>query len=230
MNRIKESVIIGVSVIIAAAVFGAFFYSARNAHKTISVVGAATGRFQSDVVKWRIAISRSAKPGTIDKAYDLLNSDLQTVENELKSAGIADQEITVQPVNTQPVYLRQGETDYNLVQYIIVISHNIKTVQRLALNTSSLISKGVIVQSSVLEYYFSKLSQIKQQLLSDAIKRAEAIAGNTGLKVGSIISAWAGVFQITEPYSTEISSYGIYNTSTQEKDITVTVHCSFELK
>ncbi|MCL5267552.1 MAG: SIMPL domain-containing protein [Bacteroidetes bacterium] len=234
MKHIKESLIGGLSLIIAAAVFGTFFYSARSARQTIYVVGAAMGRFQSDVVKWRIAISRSATPGTIDKAYDLLKGDLRAVKDELKAAGIDEQEITIQPVNTQPVYLRQGETDYNLIQYIIVISHNIPTVQKLALNPSTLVSKGVIVQSSVLEYYFSKLADIKQKLLSDAtkdaIRRAQAIADNTGLKVGPIISARAGVFQITEPYSTEISSYGVYNTATREKDITVTVHCNFELK
>jgi hypothetical protein len=66
-------------MVIAAAVFGIFFYSARSAHQTIYVVGAATGRFQSDVVKWRIAISRSAKPATIGMAYDLLKGDLKTV-------------------------------------------------------------------------------------------------------------------------------------------------------
>ncbi len=234
MTRTKESLIIGISLIAAAVVFGIFFYSARSTQHSIYVVGAATGRFQSDVVKWRIAISRSATPTTIDKAYDLLKGDLRTVSDEMKSAGIDKDEITIQPVNTQPVYRRQGEMDYNLIQYIIVISHDIPTVQKLALDPTTLISKGVIVQSSVLEYYFSKLAQIKQELLSDAtkdaIKRAQAIAANTGSKVGPIMSARAGVFQITEPYSTEVSSYGIYNTATQEKDITVTVHCSFELE
>ncbi len=233
MNRIKESLVIGLSLIVAAAVFGIFFYSARSSRQTIYVVGAATGRFQSDVVKWRIAISRSATPGTVDKAYGLLKGDLHTVTAELRQAGISDSDITIQPVNTQPVYRRQGEMDYNLTQFIIVISHDIPIVQKLALDPTTLISKGVIVQSSVLEYYFSKLADIKQKLLSDAtkdaIRRAQAIAGNTGLKVGHLVSARAGVFQITEPYSTEVSGYGIYNTATREKDITVTVHCTFEL-
>jgi len=37
----------------------------------------------------------------------------------------------------------------------------------------------------------------------------------------------AGVFQIIEPYSTEVESYGMYNTSSRKKDITVTVHAQF---
>ena len=42
-------------------------------------------------------------------------------------------------------------------------------------------------------------------------------------------TARAGVFQITEPYSTEVSGMGMYNTSTRRKEITVTVHASFAL-
>jgi hypothetical protein len=36
--------------------------------------------------------------------------------------------------------------------------------------------------------------------------------------------------QITEPYSTEVSDYGIYSTSTREKNITVTVSVSFTIR
>jgi len=234
MKRTTESLILGACIIIAAAVFGAFFYSARPSQKTIDVVGAATERFQSDVVKWRLAISRQASPSSVDAAYGSLKANLNTVEGELKSAGIEEKDVTIQPLNTQPIYQAKGEMDYNLTQSITVISHDIPNVEKLALNPGSLVSKGVVVQSSVLEYYFSKLADIKQKLLSDAtkdaMKRAKAIADNTGLRIDYLVSARAGVFQITEPYSTEVSSYGIYNTSTREKDITVTVHCTFRLK
>jgi hypothetical protein len=37
------------------------------------------------------------------------------------------------------------------------------------------------------------------------------------------------VFQITEPYSTEVSGFGVHNTATRQKEITVTVHASFAL-
>ncbi len=233
MKRTTEALILGMSIMVAAAIFGIFFYSTRSSIKSIEVVGAATGRFKSDVVKWRIAISRPATATTIRQAYDLLSGDLKTVEAELKTAGIDSSEITIQPVNTQSVYKPNGGMDYNINQYIIVISRDIPTVSGLALNPVTLVSKGVIVQSSALGYYFSKLAEIKQNLLSDAtkdaMKRADAIAANSGMKVGHLLNARAGVFQITEPYSTQVSSYGIYNTSTLEKDITVTVHCTFSL-
>src|SRR5690606_32121047 len=63
----------------------------------------------------------------------------------------------------------------------------------------------------------------------DAQRRAEEIAGSAGSRVGDVISARAGVFQITEPYSTEVSGMGMYSTSTRRKEITVTVHGDFAL-
>jgi hypothetical protein len=38
------------------------------------------------------------------------------------------------------------------------------------------------------------------------------------------------VFQITEPYSTDVSDYGIYSTATRRKNVTVTVTASFSLR
>lgn len=61
----------------------------------------------------------------------------------------------------------------------------------------------------------------------DTRRRAEEIAKNSGMSIEKMVSARAGVFQITEPYSTEVTDYGVYSTSTREKDVTVTVTASF---
>lgn len=85
-----------------------------------------------------------------------------------------------------------------------------------------------------MEYYSTKLNSIKRELLAeatrDAQKRAQAIAAGTGDRIGNIASARVGVFQITEPNSTEVADYGVYNTATKEKDITVTMNVTFSLK
>ena len=49
------------------------------------------------------------------------------------------------------------------------------------------------------------------------------------MTVKGIASARSGVFQITEPFSTEMADYGVHNTSTRSKEITVTVHATFEV-
>ena len=64
----------------------------------------------------------------------------------------------------------------------------------------------------------------------DAKARALEIAKSSGNKVCGLLSARSGVFQIRKPLSTDISDYGIYNTSSKEKEIAVTVTATFKIK
>jgi hypothetical protein len=116
----------------------------------------------------------------------------------------------------------------------VVISNNVEELQKIAFQPDQLMREGTGLQSVNIEYYSSQLADIKRELLADATMdaqgRAEQIVSGSGLTVRGIVSARAGVFQITEPYSTEVTDYGIYNTSTREKDITVTVAATFEVE
>ncbi len=85
----------------------------------------------------------------------------------------------------------------------------------------------------VTEYFVSNLADIKAEMLAlataDAKVRAEEIAKSSGNKVCGLLSARSGVFQIRKPLSTDVSDYGIYNTSSKEKEIAVTVTATFKI-
>jgi len=227
--------IIGASLIIAFFVFGVFFYSARVNQDSISVVGAATKRFDSDIVKWRITLSRTASENDMSPGYKMIQSDLKTLKDLLKSKNIDEKEITIQPITTQPVYGAQGKTsNYNILQSLFVITSDISAAEGLALDPAALLDKGVVLQNSTLEYLNAKLADIKMELLSEATKdahnRAKEMAKFSGATLGQVTSLKAGVFQINEPYSNEVSDYGMYNTQTKQKDITVTVRATYKLE
>ena len=65
--------------------------------------------------------------------------------------------------------------------------------------------------------------ELLAEATSDGYKRAHLMADNSGGKVGKLVEANQGIFQITEPDSTAVSSYGIYDTSTIEKEIKAVV-------
>ena len=54
--RTIVAIILGISFVVGAAVFGNYFYRSRAQGNTIRVVGAATKRYESDIVKWRLDI------------------------------------------------------------------------------------------------------------------------------------------------------------------------------
>jgi len=229
------AIILGVSFVIGAAVFGNYFYRSRAQDNTIRVVGAATKRYDSDIVKWRGSVGRNTGLGDASVGYSDTRKAFESLMLELKTAGIGDSAISVQPINRNPIYDNSGNnTGYSFTQSVYVISADLGTVEKLALNPDEMFQKGVALQSSSLEYYFSELPDIKKELLAeatrDAKQRAVEIAKNSGSGIGSMRSARAGIFQITEPYSTEVTDYGIYNTSTRQKDVTVTVTAEFGVR
>ena len=64
----------------------------------------------------------------------------------------------------------------------------------------------------------------------DAKARADAMLKSSGKSAGDLKNASVGVFQITAPYSNEISDYGINDTSSIDKEITAVITCTFEIK
>ena len=230
-----QVLLIGLSLIIAATIFGIFFYNTRVADDTISVVGAATKRFESDIVKWRVTLSRNTSPSDMTSGYNLIQKDLQFFRQLLRDKGLTESDITIQPVNTMPNYGREGQiSGYIIQQELFIITSNLAVVEGLALNPMALTENGIVLQNSRLEYFYSKLSDIKMELLAEATKdaacRAKEIADNSGALLGNVTNLRAGVFQITEPFSSEVSDYGMYNTQTKQKDITVTVRASYRIK
>ena len=99
---------------------------------------------------------------------------------------------------------------------------------------NALIAKDLIFSSQNLEYYYSKLTDLKIELTGeatkDAKKRAEKIAESTQSTIGQLQSASLGVVQITAKNSTEVSDYGSYDTASLEKKVTTVVKASFIIK
>lgn len=232
--RLGHVIVFGGSLVLAAFLLGIFFYSARVGDDTISVVGAATERLESDVVKWRITLSRSVGPDVLNVGYRQVHEDLELVKAMLGRSGVRPNEITVQPASVRQRHNRDGNLiGYEISQGIFVISSDIDAVEDLALNPAEITDEGVIIQASKIEYLYSRLDEMKIEMLAaatqNARRRAEEITRNSGAALGKVKGLRAGIFQIREPYSTEVSSYGLYSTETRQKDITVTVHATFRI-
>ena len=114
-------------------------------------------------------------------------------------------------------------------------TNDVQKISDLSKNTSSLVTeKGVLFSTSSLEYYYSNLPAIRVELLANAVgdakARAEQLAKAGGKSIGPLQSASSGVVQVMAPNSVEVSDYGMYDTSSINKEIMVTVKASFEIK
>ncbi|MDD3173253.1 MAG: SIMPL domain-containing protein [Herbinix sp.] len=95
-------------------------------------------------------------------------------------------------------------------------------------------------QSYAPEYHYTKLADLKVTMLAeatkDATKRAKMIAENAGSKLGDLSHANISDITITPLYSNVVDDYDEYgyyidkDISSLEKEVTVVVYCTFEIK
>ncbi len=226
--------ILGVSVIVAFGLLGWFYKHSAQTQQTVRVVGYGTEEFDSDIVKWSISFSERVSLTGTNAGYRSMALKLERFREIWDKTGIQTTEFKVFPINVNREYGQNGHDGYSLTQRIYIVSNNIQAVDQHAVDPSLFVNAGLTFDNSEMEFYSSEIEEIKKRLLGkateNAYERAAEITSTTDLKVDQLISARAGVFQITEPYSTEVSDFGMYNTSSAKKSIKVTVSADFTLK
>jgi hypothetical protein len=234
--------IAGICLIIVAGIAGSA-YRSRNFQKTITVTGSSQQVISSDSAVWNGSFSRNVNADGLKTGNGQIKADATAVESFLKDHGIATNEIDMQPVfvstNYSSVQNKDGNSSqvfsgYTLTQTFTVQSKNLDKVNSAVDSSGDLLDKGVIFQGGSTQYYYTKLSELKIQMINDATKdataRAQAIAQNAGAKVGSLRNATVGVIQITPENSSDLSSEGYYDTTSVKKEVTVVVHASYSVQ
>ena len=117
-------------------------------------------------------------------------------------------------MNIKPRILRlmKSRTEWITFQNIEIESKDVYNIQKTHSQITELLGKGVRVKPSRPEFTYSKLADKCVDMLAKAAKdaraRAEAIALQAGSQVGGLKRVNTGVFQITVPNSTKVSSWG----------------------
>jgi len=78
--NIKSAWILSFGLIVAAIVFGVFFYGSRQTDQTVRVVGYSTYDFEANIVKWSFTFSETVPVGNLTTGYQNMNDKLQTLK------------------------------------------------------------------------------------------------------------------------------------------------------
>ena len=241
--RYITSIIIGLAFIIGLFVIGRAYQSRTKAQETIRVTGSAEKDFTSDLVVWKGSYSR--KSMDLKAAYAQLKEDENTIRTYLNGKGIQNNEMVFSSININKEFnyrtdengrsLGQQFSGYNLIQTVRLESPNVDKIDQLAREATELIEKGIEFNSSAPLFYYTKLTEIKMDLLAkasaDGKQRAEIIAKNAGSSLDKLKKANLGVFQITGKNSDEDYSYGgTFNTSSRNKTGSITIRMEFSLE
>jgi hypothetical protein len=211
---------------------------------SIEVTGSATRRIVSDLVEWSATIDvqnpdRSA-------AYRQLADHVAQTVAYLEKTGIPREEIHASSVSVSQLqelevtgsgeeriekYVIKG---YQLQQTVSVSSPSVETVTSASREVTALLENGISISSGTPQYHYTKLGELKIEMLAEAAKDAHARAENiieaAGGELGELVGADMGVININPPNSRASAWDGNNDTSTVEKDIITVVHATFELE
>lgn len=223
--------------LVLSSIVGAWAYThAKNGEQVITVTGSARKRIKSDLVVWRAGVSYQAPQ--LSEAYKALSDNVPKVKQYLISKGVTEDQITISSISSTTLHQKNsngeetGEiTGYSLRQEVMVRSTDVDKIEKLAREATELINQGILLESSPPEYLYTKLGDLKIEMLAEAAKdakvRAQQIASSTGSSIGSVRTARMGVMQITPADSNDVSDSGMNDTSSLEKDITAVVNVGF---
>jgi hypothetical protein len=226
--------IIGLSGIIATGII-----ANKMTRDTISVTGSYSQTVTSDYGQYEFEVV--ARGTSRANAYAILKKQNPIVINYLKSQGFKDDEIEAKYINGYNLYkttYNGNSTDeivgFNATQKYSVKSDDVNKIKKVSTDINTLTEKGVDVSGYEPSYYYSKLSDLKIEMLEkaskDARQRAKAMLKATHNSVGKVQSLQMGVFQITPENSNDVSDMGISDSSSIKKKVTSVANVTFRIK
>jgi len=218
--------------------------------RTIKVIGSAKKRIVSDLIEWDAALEARAPDRTT--AYKLLRDHSTKAVAFIEAQGIKPSEIQPQSATFQEEFdvqetfkvlpgikepIRQEKrTSKGFVtrQVIIVRSNEVPKVEKASREITSLLEQGVSITSGQPAYFYTRLGELKVEMLAAAGRDARARADNilkstNGASIKRLLDANMGIININPANSTETSAEGNNDRTSFEKDIITIVRAEFEL-
>ena len=199
-------------VLAAGIAFGGFFpgyyyYRAKTDANSVTVKGLAEMSVKADLAVWNLKFV--ATGDNLQALQQQMSKQAALIGEFLQQMGIAADEINYGRIETNDLLAnpyRSGSLDgarFILNQTVTVKSRNVDLIAAALAESNSLIAKGIVFDGSgeyAVSYIFTKLNEIKPQMLKEATANAKEaaleFARNSGSKVGAIRHANQGVFSI----------------------------------
>ncbi|MFO7846328.1 MAG: SIMPL domain-containing protein [Balneolaceae bacterium] len=209
----KSVWVLGLCLVAGLGVLGFFLRDAAISYKeyerTVTVRGLSEQEQLADVVVW--PIQYTAAGNDLQEVYATLEENADKVQEFLKSRGVNDDEISLDtPLVTDRSAQRYGGDEsarfrYVGSQVITVYSERVEEVRQMKKEAGELGSRGVAISGDDYqfrtEYLFTKLNDIKPEMIEEATvearKVAQKFAEDSGSRLGKIKTASQGQFSIS---------------------------------
>ncbi len=232
-DMLVAALLVSLGLAIGGYFIGQTLYNAKVALNTAEVKGLAERRVEADRAYWNVQYTVSGNnKAEIPKLYKKSKADQQEVIALLLKSGFDETEIIPGIVDYQQEEFRDEnqklvEAKYYLVGSIEIETNKVTLVSQVRSKMNELIARGLDIKNNAPSYYFTKLNEIKPEMLQEATRNARVaaneFAANADVTVGGIREARQGRFSIRDVGE----KYG--DTNKIEKDVRVITNITFYL-
>ena len=204
-----DSLKIGISIVMAAVILAVGLANIITPERSVSVRGLAEREVDADLAVWNMSFSMGEN--SLESMQKSILEKTEVIKKYLIKHGLEESDFTVKPAaitdNSLNAYMDQTKITYKFVarQTILVRSEKIEAVKSAYADSLELVSAGIAVNQdydSKVSYEFTKLNDIKPEMIAEATKNArtaaEQFAHDSNSKVGKIKKATQGLFTIED--------------------------------
>lgn len=213
MSSTKNTLILGISLIISFAIIAVIGSNAVLEHKsmerTVTVKGLSEREYLADTVIWPIQFTTASNDLTA--IYKTIEKSNQKVIEFLQNKGIEQDEISSSaPSITDKSAQSYGSSQpaefrYTATKTITVYSENVEQVRGIMSLLGELGKEGIVFTTDSYQaqpdYVFTRLNEVKPEMIEEATKKAwevaEKFALDSNSELGKIKQARQGQFSIS---------------------------------
>lgn len=172
---------------------------AKEAERSVTVRGLAERDVTADLATW--TISYSASSTSLAQAQAKARSDTEAIEGFFDDLGFPADALQPTGANVSSD-TNDGVTTFTVRQRLALRTEDIARAQQAVSRQFDLVRRGVFLEEgSGMSYAFTKLNDIKPEMVAEATRDARAaaqqFAQDSGAKVGAIKDATQGYFSIS---------------------------------
>lgn len=196
---LSTAAVLAVGMIAGGYLLGNGLVRAKDADRSVTVRGLAERDVKADLATWTIAYSATAHD--LATAQASVDRDTRAIQAFFKELGFPDEALQPTGANVSQ-YNQDGVPNFTVRQRISLRTNDIARAERAVRRQFELVRRGVVLEEgSGMAYTFTKLNDVKPEMVAaatkDARRAAEQFAEDSDTSVGGIKQATQGYFEIT---------------------------------
>ena len=203
-----EAVLIAIGLIVLGLLIRSGLSVFADKERVVVVKGLAEMQVPADKVTWPIAFKDAGDE--LGALYERAGGTTQTILEFLKTNGVEDAEISINPPevvdNAAERYAGDAKFRYHLSAVLIVTSPRVDAIRALIGRQGELVRKGIVVSGDDFRYRpvfeYTQLNSIKPEMIEAATRNAreaaQKFAKDSASELGKIKTANQGQFSIDD--------------------------------